>query len=345
MNLTLRSSLLLVVLATGADDPRPQPEQMLRGHNRAVNSVAFSPDGKELASGSNDGTAKLWNVATGKERATLKGHRGGVHCVAFSPDGRTVASGGNDKTVRLWDTTGRVRGILRGHKGGIYCLAFSPNGRVLAVGGDVQSGIAREDVLGDFRLWDTETGRELLSPKRHIQVIAVCFPPAGRTLAGGELFGHVTLWETASGKIRATFKGHRSLVTSLAFAADGKTLASGSHDNTVRLWDLRTGKTLKTLKGHTHRVHNIALSKEGKLLVSGSQDKTIMFWDTSTGKELATIYEAKPVWSVALSPDAKLVAAGVGETIKIWKVDEVLKHGARQPKRRSPPEKDKGLRP
>jgi WD40 repeat protein len=195
-------------------------------------------------------------------------------------------------------------------------------------------------------VWDVQAGRELVAPAGYTGTVgAVCFAPDGRMLAAGDAGASVTLWELASGKVRASFEGHHNLVGALAFAAGGNVLASGSHDDTVRLWDLRTGKTSRTLKGHARHVYSIALGRKGKLLVSGSEDRTIMFWDTSSGKELATIYEESPVWSVALTPDTKLLAAGVGKTIKIWDVDEVLKQGARQPRRPPPPAKDKAARP
>jgi WD40 repeat protein len=318
MSVTLRNSLLLVVLATGADDPRPepklQPRRILRGHRGAAYSVTFSADGKELASASDLGTVRLWNVATGKERVTLKGEAGGMNCVAFSPDGKVLASAGV-KTLLVWDaTTGKRRGRM-GHRGVMVTLAFSPDGQTLAEGGGGPA-ISQFKVpeTGEVRIWDVQTGRERLAPEGYTGIVgALAFSPDGRMLAGGDTGGAVTLWEVASNKVRAKLTGHHR-------------------------------KTLRVLKGHSQHVYDIALSKEGKLLVSSSGDRTIRFWDTSSGKALATISQAKPVWSIALSPDAQLLAAGVGETIKIWKVDEVLKQGARQPKRRPPPEKDKRRR-
>ena len=220
MNGALRTGLLLVALAAGACDPRPdqkiEAKQILRGHKGAVYSLAYSPDGKTLASSGADWTVRLWDVATGKERATLKGHRGWVNCVAFSPDGGKVASGGSDKTVRLWGIQGKSRGVLRGHQGAIHTLAFSEDGKRLAVGGEGPPTRLGRLSLGDLSVWDVQTARELLAPKGYTGTVgAVCFSPDGRTLAAGDAGASVTLWELASGKVRASFEGHHGLVGSL----------------------------------------------------------------------------------------------------------------------------------
>ncbi|KAK6810873.1 hypothetical protein RU639_013594 [Aspergillus parasiticus] len=216
--------------------------QTLEGHSDSVISVAFSPDGRTLASGSDDATIKLWDTMTGTERQTLEGHSDSVNSVAFSPDGRTLASGSGDDTIKLWDTmTGTERQTLKGHSDSVNSVAFSPDGRTLASGSD-------DDTI---KLWDTMTGteRQTLEGQSGF-VISVAFSPDGRTLASGSR-DTIKLWDTMTGTERQTLKGHSDSVISVAFSPDGRTLASGSRDDTIKLWDTMTGTERQTLKGHS----------------------------------------------------------------------------------------------
>jgi WD40 repeat protein len=159
-----------------------------------VNCLAFSPDGKTLASGSSDATIKLWDVATGKEQATLKGHKAGVICVAFSPDGKTLASGSNrdDTTIKLWDVaTGKEQATLKGHKTGSG-VTFSPDGKRLVSWG----GGARD--TGTIKLWDVATGKEQATLWGHRSTVAsVAFSPDGNTLASGDNDMTIMLWDVS----------------------------------------------------------------------------------------------------------------------------------------------------
>jgi RNA polymerase sigma factor (sigma-70 family) len=283
-------------------------------HDRFVWSVAYSPDGKTLASGSPDPTIKLWDVKTGKEQATLKGHTDRVWSVSFSPDGKTLASGSWDQTIKLWEVaTGKEQATLKGHTFAVLSVAYSPDGKTLASG------------CGDntIKLWDVKTGKEQATLKGDIfSVWSVAYSPDGKTLASGCGNNTIKLWDVATGKERATFQGHTSSVRSVSFSPDGKTLASGSDDKTIKLWDVATGKEQATLKGHTDRLQSVSFSPDGKTLASGSNDKTIKLWDVKTGKEQATL-KGHEHWvrSVSFSPDGKTLASGSNDkTIKLWDV-------------------------
>ncbi|KAJ6024792.1 hypothetical protein N7540_005589 [Penicillium herquei] len=238
----------------GAMDSWGSTLQTLEGHSNYVNSVAFSPDGLTLASGSRDNTIKLWDTATGTQRQTLEGHSNWVHSVAFSPDGLTLASGSRDKTIKLWDTaTGTQRQTLEGHSSWVNSVAFSPDGLTLASG----------SYDNTIKLWDTATGTQRQTLEGHSSLVhSVAFSPDGLTLASGSYDNTIKLWDTTTGTQRQTLEGHSSLVHSVAFSPDGLTLASGSYDNTIKLWDTATGTQRQTLEGHSSLVHSVAFSPD-----------------------------------------------------------------------------------
>ena len=293
----------------------------LTGHTGALNEVAFSPNGKLLAStgGQGDGTVRLWDVATGKQLGEpLKGHTEGAIGVEFSPDGKVLASSGWDKTVRLWDVeSGKQLGEpLKGHTGAVNEVAFSPDGKLLA------SSSADKTV----RLWDVESGKQLGEPLTgHAGwVYGVAFSPNGKLLAsaGGKT---VRLWDVESGKELGDPLDHNSWVQDVVFSPDGKLLASASNDNTVRLWDVTSGQQRgEPLKGHTDSVDDVAFSPDGKLLATAGADKTARLWEVESRQPVFGQPLKGHAWGVsdvAFSPDGKLLAsAGFDETVRSWDV-------------------------
>jgi type VI secretion system protein ImpC len=240
-----------------------------RDRTPGVNSVAFAPDGKTLASGGLDGTIKLWSVADGKELATLRGHAGRVLSVAFAPDGLTLASASDDLTAKLWDVATRSKRIsLRGHAKTVECGAFTPDGKALATG----------SWDGTVKLWEVASGQLLATIRgRKSEVLAVAFAPDGKTLATASAGGTVRLWDVATRTERTVIGAHQHKARTLAFSPDGRVLASAAW--TVRLWDAQTGQALITIRDATDKRWCLAFSQDGKTLVSGSQNQSIRLWD------------------------------------------------------------------
>ena len=287
---------------------------IIRGHEDWVRSVVFDPNGRRLASGSDDGTVRIWDAGNGAELNCLRGHESGVFSVAIDPTGRRLASGSIDGTVRIWDATSGVEiACLRGHKGGIISVAFDLTGRRVAVA----CGLNDDTV----RIWDIASGTELACLRGHKRGIeSVAFDPTGRRLASGSDDGTIRVWDAATGAEIACLRGHKSDVTSVQFDPTGPRLASGSNDGTIRIWDTASGAEIACLTGHESAVHCVAYDVSGARLASGSWDLTVRVWDAKTGAEVACLSgHEHAVRSVAFDPAGRFLASGSDDrTVRIW---------------------------
>ncbi len=318
--------------AVGADDSPIRlwdlakgESRPLKGHRKPVVSVTFSADGKTLASVSNDQSVRLWDVATGKERAALAGHGVDPFAAAFRPDGETLAVGYGDGTVRLWGVAdGRPRTDFGGHGSGINAVAFAPDGKIVASAGDDRT----------VRVWDTAAGRlQFTVPGHGGRVLAVAFSPAGSPplLASAGDDRTVRLWDAATGKAQGVLDGPEGSVNALAFTHDGKQLlaAIGNRDpflggfGEIKAWDVATRKALPRLGDGSKAIIAVAVSPGGLVAGASHTNFNVFLWDLKNlGKAAKTLAGGnEPILTVAFSPDGQTLAGGGSDKIvRLWDV-------------------------
>ena len=291
----------------------------LRGHTKWIGRIAWSPDGRLLATPGADSTVRVWDTDTGQSVRILERHAGTVFGVAWSPDGRLLSSGGLDSTVRVWDVgTGQLVRTLEGHTEIVYGVSWSPDGRLLAsCGGDKT-----------VRVWDAGTGHPVRTLAGHTErVFEVSWSPDVGLLAscGGDKT--VRVWDAGTGHPIRTLAGHTGSVIGVSWSPDGRLLASGGSDQTVRIWEADTGQLVRTLEGHTNDVKSVSWLSDGKVVASKSEDGTVRLWRRETWAEAGRLTEPSNSsgWPPGLAfHPARAVLATLGEderVVRIWDLD------------------------
>ena len=304
-----------------------QPYLYLEGHGKdllLVTDLAFSADGKMLASSSIDCTVKVWDTDTGKCLKIFTGKQQWIWTVAFSPDGQTIACGGEDSTITLWNIYTDERRVLQGHHSWIWSLKFQPISPTSFIKGDKRGILASASYDCTVRLWDTDTGEciHILEGHQHI-LFGVDFHPQSKIIATGSYDNTIKIWDIKTGKCLKTLIGHTKGVSCIAFNYDGQILASGSGDHTIKIWNIETEKCLKTLRGHAQSISIFDFATDKNILASGDNNQVLKLWDVDEEKCLKTWQgHTDFMLTTAISPDGKILASGSSDkTVRIWDLE------------------------
>jgi WD40 repeat protein len=325
----------------------------LRGHEGPIWSVAFSPDGTRMITGSEDNTARIWDVATGREVSILKGHASDVIAAIFSPDGRHIVTGSYDTTAKVWDArTGRELVTFKAHVKPVCTVSMSPDGKKIVTG----------STDGTARVWEATTGRELFVLKGHKgPLLSVAYSPDGRRILTGCADGMARIWDAQRGretlriygrtggtfapdgkhvvlggvngiaKIYNAYTGRESctlkgkMTTGEAFAIpcyspDGLEVAGTVNDNTARVWEATTGRELLSLRGHGGNIFSVAFSPDGRRILTGGSDKVAKVWNSRPGRiDVILTGHRGAIFSAAFSRDSQRIVTGSDDnTAKVW---------------------------
>jgi WD40 repeat protein len=296
--------------------------RVLRGHRAHVRALAFSPDGKRLASGGRypDNSVRLWSVPAGEEIPVRRGHQNEIATLAFSPDGARLASGSLDKTACLWDArTGKRVVVLKGHTGVVGHLAFSPDGKHLATTSDDET----------VRLWDAASGEPVAVLCGHTRLVwAAVFSPDGALLASASADGTVRLWDLKQLAWNSVLRGHTSFVYDVAFSPDGRRAISTAWDGTARLWDPNTGREsappfLHAAGQADRNVAAACFSPDGRQVATVTASGAVTVWDIATREKVRTLRVPPGDWRgyprAAFQPKGKYLAVGGGDgAVRLW---------------------------
>ncbi|KAG2047278.1 WD40 repeat-like protein [Suillus hirtellus] len=307
------------------------PCQKFEGHTSFVWGVTHLPGGQQIITCSLDGSLRVWNLKSGKQIGEdWRDGEAGVYCIALSPDGKKVVSGSEDGGVRLWDIdTCKVIAKWMGHTGRVLSVCWSRDGQRVLSGSD--DGTARQ--------WDVESGEMILEPieTEHNDVWAAVYSPDMSMIATGGQDGpwtnepiaecFIKIWNTKTGELVATLKGHTWTVNCLAWTKDGRTLISGSDDKSIRTWNTKTWKQTALLEAHTDWVQAIAISPNEHILTSASWDNTVLLWDLDNGQLIdPPLQHAAFICSVSFSEDGKLLATGCYDAnVYTWDLGAIVK--------------------
>ena len=289
-----------------------QERTVLQGHLGVVWSAAYSPEGTRLVTASDDKTARLWDVASGKLIAVLQGHTDTVWSAAFSPDGTRIVTASNDRTARLWDAaTGKPVAVLEGHADAVSAASFSPDGSRVVTASDDKTA----------RLWDAHSGAAIAVLQGHTGLVtSAMFSADGTRVVTGSTDATARVWDARDGTAIATLQGHAGWISLAAFSPDNQRIVTASWDNTARLWNAATGAVIAELAGHEGPVIAAAFSPDGTRLITGSTDATARLWNGATGASI-DVLKGHDDWVTAatFSPDGRhVLTASNDNTARVW---------------------------
>lgn len=288
--------------------------QVLGRKSHTINCLAWSPDGKTIATAGDDCTIWLWDVASGEIKQEFEGHMGRVLSVDWSPNGNLLASGGSDRTVRVWEVeTGKARQVLEGHTDIVWSVGWSPDGKQVASGGYDRKVMVWEAVKGELK-------QELIGHTASVRTLS--WSPNGELVASGGDDRKLKVWEVATGEEKQQLEGYRGRLLSISWSPNGEWLVSSGEGRRVWVRDIITGKVKWQLEGNTDWVRSVSWSPDGKLVVSGGDDKKVRIWDVATGKMRQVLEgHTASVMSVRWSPNGELVGgSGADRKIIVWEV-------------------------
>jgi WD40 repeat protein len=292
-------------------------------HYRLVLTLAWSPDGAYIVSGTTNSAIHVWNATTGCHMFTYRDHfktSAWTSSLAWSPDGEYIACGSDDRTVRVWQVkkdvsfTMKQKFTYRNHANWVNAVAWAPDGRRIASGSDDKT----------VQLWQmdsTATDAEIETYRGHsLWVTTLAWSPDGNYIASGGNDATIHIWNVGKKETALIYRAHRFGINALAWSPDGTRIASCSWDNVIRVWDVVTGNTLFTYRGHSDCVTAVAWSPGGTCVASGGRDKTVHVWDAVTGHIMFTYHgHSSWVYAVAWSPDdTRIASAGNDGTVQVW---------------------------
>lgn len=287
----------------------------LTGHTNAVHVVAWSPDGRLLATGAADRTARVWNSRDASEKISLRGHEGRVGGIAWSPDGTLIATASADRTVRIWDSrSGSQLRVLRGHRRRVCSVDWSPDGERVATASSDQT----------VRIWSPHDGMELIAARGHAAwIYSVQWSPDGRYLATASHDRTARIWDASTGEQRLVLHGHEDWVYDINWSPTGSHVATASQDRTIRVWDAASGVQSLILSGGEGVFWGVAWSPNGNCLASASADQTARIWDAHDGSPIDVLRGHRGwVRGISWAPDGGRVATvSFDGTGRVWKID------------------------
>ncbi len=280
-----------------------------RGHPDWVHGIAWSPDGKHLASASDE--VHVWDTSTGNIISRYSNHSDFASAVVWSPDGKRIASASDDGTAHVWDAISRRDLVVySNHSGAVNAIAWSPDGTRIASVSDDET----------VQVWNAFNGSRLFTYRDRLNCIfTVTWAPDGRHVASGGASKTVQVWNTIDRRNILTYRGHSAAICSVTWSSDGSRIASASDDDTVRLYDATTSRTIFTYRGHSNSVNAVVCSPDGQRIASAGADATVQIWDASTGKTLFTYRgHSDEVNSIAWSPDGSRIASSSLGEVHVW---------------------------